>query len=252
MTEIISVVSGKGGVGKTTLVSNLAVALTKLGGKVLVIDGNVSGANLGIHLGVPSVYPVSLNDVLHKDAFITQAIYRHASGFNIIPASLNALGANSQRLKHVMYDILGDYDAILIDASAGVNKEMKSALEASDSCIIITNPELPALSNALLAKKEAQKLNIPIKGIVINKSTGQKYEVNDKDVIDFLELPVLGKIKDHRKVRESIAIGKPILEHRPHNTSSYGIRTIAHKISGIEPPKRTIIDSLKGFIDDIR
>ncbi|MCK5452598.1 MAG: AAA family ATPase, partial [Candidatus Aenigmarchaeota archaeon] len=91
MTEIISVVSGKGGVGKTTLVSNLAVALTKLGGKVLVIDGNVSGANLGIHLGVPSVYPVSLNDVLHKDAFITQAIYRHASGFNIIPASLNAL-----------------------------------------------------------------------------------------------------------------------------------------------------------------
>ncbi len=252
MAEIISVVSGKGGVGKTTLVSNLAVALTKINRNVLVIDGNVSGANLGIHLGVPSVYPVSLNDVLHKNAFITQAIYRHASGFNIIPASLSALGANSQRLKHTLYDILGDYDIILIDASAGVNKEMRSALEASDSCIIITNPELPALSNALLAKKEAIKLNIPIKGIVINKSTEQKYEVKDKDIIDFIELPMLGKIKDHRKVKESIAIGKPILEHRPHNTSSHNIREIAHKISGIEPPKRTIIDSLKGFIDDIR
>ncbi len=252
MTEIISIVSGKGGVGKTTLVSNLAVALTRLGGKVLVIDGNVSGANLGIHLGVPSMYPVSLNDVLNRDAFITQAIYRHASGFNVIPASLNSLGANSNMLKHMLFDILGDYDHILIDASAGVNKEMRSALEASDSCIIITNPELPALSNALLAKKEAQSLNIPIKGIVINKSTEQKYEVSDKDITDFLELPVIGKVKDHRKVRESIAIGKPILVHKPHNTSSFGIITIAHKISGIETPKRTIIDSLKGFIDDIR
>ena len=78
MTEIISIISGKGGVGKTTLVSNLAVSLTKTNAKVLVIDGNVTGANLGIHLGVPSVYPVSLNDVLNKNAFITQAIYRHS------------------------------------------------------------------------------------------------------------------------------------------------------------------------------
>ncbi|MCK5594294.1 MAG: cell division ATPase MinD [Candidatus Aenigmarchaeota archaeon] len=252
MTEIISIISGKGGVGKTTLVSNLAVSLTKTNAKVLVIDGNVTGANLGIHLGVPSVYPVSLNDVLNKNAFITQAIYRHSSGFNIIPASLNSLGANSQALKHMLYDILGNYDFILIDAAAGVNKEMTSAIEASDSCIIITNPELSALSNALLAKKIAEKHNIPIKGVVINKITNDKYEVQTKDITEFLELPIIGTINDHRKVRESIAIGKPIIEHRPRNSSSYSIRCISHKIAGLEEPKRTIIDSMKGFIDDIR
>ncbi|MBW6461685.1 MAG: cell division ATPase MinD [DPANN group archaeon] len=252
MTEIISIISGKGGVGKTTLVSNLAVALTKIKAKVLVIDGNVTGANLGIHLGVPSVYPISLNDVLNKDAFITQAIYRHSSGFNIIPASLNSLGANSAMLKHILYDILGDYDFILIDAAAGVNKEMTSAIEASDSCIIITNPELPALSNALLAKKVANTHNIPIKGVVINKTTNDKYEVQIKDITEFLELPIIGTINDHRKVRESIAIGKPILEHKPHNSSSYSIRCISHKITGLDAPKRTVMDSMKGFLDDMR
>ena len=252
MTEIISVISGKGGVGKTTLVSNLAVALTKIHRNVLVIDGNVSGANLGIHLGIPHAHPISLNDVLNKDSFITQAIYRHPSGFNIIPASLNALGANSKMLKHTLYDILGHYEFILIDAAAGINTEMESALKASDSCIIITNPELPALSNAILAKKAAQEHKIQIKGVVINKAENNKIDVSDKDIIDFLELPILGKINEHRKVRESIAIGKPIVEHKPLNISSHGIRSIAHKISGEDPPKRTAIDSVKGYIDDIR
>ena len=62
----------------------------------------------------------------------------------------------------------------------------------------------------------------------------------------------MGTIKDHRKVRESIAIGKPIIEHKPSNSSSYSIRCISHKIAGLKEPKRTIIDSMKGFIDDIR
>ncbi|MEA3230031.1 MAG: AAA family ATPase [archaeon] len=251
MTQIISVISGKGGVGKTTLVSNLAVALTKIKKKVLIIDGNVSGANLSLHLGVSSAYPVCLNDVLNKDAFITQAIYRHASGFNIIPASLTSLGANSKTLKHMLFNILGDYDIILIDAAAGTNKEMRSAIEASDSCIIITNPELPALSNALIAKKIAIDTGIPIRGVIVNKTTDEKFQVNDRDIIDFLELPILEKIKEHKKVRESIAVGKPIIDYKPYNKSSYNIRSIAHNIAGIEPPKKTVFDSIKGFIDDL-
>ncbi len=252
MTEILSIISGKGGVGKTTLVSNLAVALTKQDSRVLVIDGNVTGANLSIHLGVPSVYPVSLNDVLNNDAYITQAIYRHSTGFNIIPASLTSLGADSKRLKHMLYDILGDYDYILIDASAGVNKEMKSAIQASDSCIIITNPDLTAISNALLAKKAAIENDIPIKGLIVNKATKEKYTLADKDISEFLELPIIGKIDEHRKVRESIAIGKPIIEHKPHNYSSYGIRRIASSISGTEMPRRGFIESIRGFLDDVR
>ena len=92
MTRILSVVSGKGGVGKTTLVSNISASLVKAGKNVLVIDGNVTGSNLHIHLGIEATdNMITLNDVLEDKAFITQAIYRHPLGFSIIPASLSLI-----------------------------------------------------------------------------------------------------------------------------------------------------------------
>ena len=64
MTKIISVLSGKGGVGKTTMITNLATALANKGKKVIVIDANVTAPNLAIHLGIPTASLITLNDVL--------------------------------------------------------------------------------------------------------------------------------------------------------------------------------------------
>jgi len=82
MTRIIGVVSGKGGVGKTTLVSNLGASLAKEGYNVAIVDANLTGANLGLHYGLIS-YPISVHDVMKKNASLSDAVYKHPSGVDI-------------------------------------------------------------------------------------------------------------------------------------------------------------------------
>jgi len=88
MKKIIVITSGKGGVGKTTTAINLAAAINHFGKDVLVIDGNLTTPNIGIHLNSPEV-PISLNQVLMKKAEAFEAVYEHESGLKIMPSSLS-------------------------------------------------------------------------------------------------------------------------------------------------------------------
>lgn len=253
MTKVISVISGKGGVGKTTLVSNLGAALVNLEKNVIVIDGNVTSANLGIHLGMPAINPVSLNDVLKEDAFITQAMYRYKEGFTVIPASVGEIEANYGGLKNQIFKLLGNSDIILIDAAAGVSEEVEAAIDASDEVILVTNPEYTAVLGAISAKKLALKKNKKIMGTIINKRMSEKHEMSAREIELFLELPVLATIRNHRKVREAIACRTPVVSHSPHASVSKQIVNIAYKMLEQEPPKESAVDKIKTFLQkDIR
>jgi len=116
-----------------------------MGQSVLVIDGNISGASLGTHLGVPDDARITLNDVLKTGGFVTQAVMRHPAGFSIIPAEIGDINEQLGGIKHYLGNFIGNYDHILIDAAAGVNKEVEAAVDASDEVLIVTNPELPAI-----------------------------------------------------------------------------------------------------------
>ena len=86
--KIITVTSGKGGVGKTTTAINLGAALNSFGKEVIIVDANLTTPNVGLHLGAPIV-PVNLNHVMQGKAKVTDAIYEHESGTKIIPSSLS-------------------------------------------------------------------------------------------------------------------------------------------------------------------
>ena len=88
MSKIIVIASGKGGVGKTVSAINLAAAMNYFGKDVLVVDGNLSTPNVGIHLNAPEV-PINLNHVLRGEAEPFEAVYEHDSGVKVIPASLS-------------------------------------------------------------------------------------------------------------------------------------------------------------------
>jgi len=88
MQKVIVITSGKGGVGKTITAINLGAAMNYFGKDVLIVDGNLTTPNIGIHLNSPEV-PITLNHVLSKKAEIFEAVYEHGSGIKIIPSSLS-------------------------------------------------------------------------------------------------------------------------------------------------------------------
>jgi len=252
MTKIISVVSGKGGVGKTTLVANLGVALASIGKNVLLIDGNLSGANLGLHLDILPFYPFSLNNVLKGDVPLAKSIYRHHSGVEVIPASLTDIEVNVRRLKYALRELIGRKDFIIIDSAAGMDHEVKTAVNVADSIIIVTNPELPALADAMRIKGMIMEYGKQIDGIVLNRVCGDEFELSKDYVEDYLKLPVIATIPEHKKVKEAIALKLPVVLHAPLSKPALEIRRFSHMLAEIEMPALTLKEKLKMFLGLVR
>ncbi|MFB6144918.1 MAG: cell division ATPase MinD [Candidatus Nanohaloarchaea archaeon] len=250
MTRVISVVSGKGGAGKTTITANLGVALSQQGHNVLIIDGNFSGANMAQHFGL-GFQDVSLNDVLDGDAYITQAVAKHPAGVSVLPASILEFNASSDNLKHAIVEFLGDKDFVLIDSAAGTDDEVQAAVEASDEVLLVSEPELPSLTNCLGAKKLAEQLDRDVVGLVINSVRNEKSEVDDEDIVDLMETDIIGKVPDHKHVREGIALREPVVSYKPSSKASRAIQDVAYRVKGEEPPVRGISSKLRSRIQDI-
>ncbi len=240
MTRVIAVVSGKGGVGKTTVVSNVGTALSHMGDSVLLIDGNVTGANLALHLGMNPVDPVSLNDVLSGRAYLPQAVYKHPSGLAVVPASLFDPNANLDGLKKYIYTMMGAKDFIFIDAAAGVCDETRAAIEAADEVLVVTNPDLPSVTHSMTAKTVADALGRPVIGVVVNMKRGEKHELSEKEVGELMGAPVIHSIPEHRTVREATSKRSPVVSENRYSPASRAFDGLAKKLSGRPAPKERL------------
>lgn len=234
MGKVIVITSGKGGVGKTTTAINLGAALNSFGEEVIVVDGNLSTPNVGLHLGAP-VVPISLTHVLLGKAKLDEAIYEHESGTKIIPCSLS-IKEMSRINKDKLYDIakklrrISDY--IILDSAAGLGEEALAAIDASDEVIIVTNPELPSVTDALKAASVARDLGKEIKGVIITRVQKDGLDMPYLNVKEMLELPVLGIIPEDKSVRKALVRKDAVFHTHPKSKASNAYREIAAKISG--------------------
>ncbi len=235
MTRIVAVVSGKGGVGKTTFVSNLGVALAGMGKNVIVLDANLTTPNLGIHLGVP-LFPITLHDVLKGRANIRDAIYEHESGLKVIPAGISLRdlrGVDSKDLPNALLDLLGSADIVILDAAAGLGREAMAAIEAADEIIIVTNPDLPSVTDALRAVKLSEQLGTKTLGVVLNRVKGEKHEMRREEILSMLDdVELLGEIPEDRNVQRAISVRVPIVRHMPNSMASHAIKRTAARLIG--------------------
>lgn len=235
MTRIICVASGKGGAGKTTIVANLGLALAELGKDVTILDANLTTPNLGIHLGVP-LYPTTLHDVLKGKANIKDAVYEHESGLKIIPAglSLNDLrGIDSRDLPNALLDLLGHSEIIIVDASAGLGREALSAIESSDEMILVTNPDLPSVTDALKAAKLAEQMGTRITGLAINRKKNKSHEMSSIEIQKMLDgIEILAEIPEDEGVQKSLSKRNPVVHHMPNSPASREIKRLAYHIAG--------------------
>lgn len=239
MTRIIAVASGKGGAGKTTIVANLGAALVKRGKNVVVLDANLTTPNLGLHLGVP-LYPVTLHDVLKGRAKIHEAVYRHDSGLRIVPAGIalkDLRGVDTRDLSNSLLDLLGTTDIILVDAAAGLGREALAAMESADEMLLVINPELTSVTDALKAAKLAEQIGTKISGVVINRISGKSHEMSTEEVMAMLDSSeLLAEIPEDDAVKEAISRRVPVVHHKPNSRASIEISKLAARLLGEELP----------------
>ncbi len=234
MTRIIAISSGKGGVGKTTLVSNLSAALAQYGKSVLAVDANLTTSNLALHLGM-HLYPKTLHDVFEGRARIKDVIYTHKAGFKIIPADISLRRQRNIKSHHyidVLYKLLDGNDFILIDSPAGLGKDSLAAIEAADELITVTNPELPAVTDALKLSLIAKRYSTHNLGVVVNRIKRETHELPIEQIEKMLNLPAIGKIPEDREVRKAIALKEPVMTYNPKSPAAQHIRALAAALIG--------------------
>lgn len=234
MAKIITITSGKGGAGKTTTAINIAAALNSFGKDVIVLDANLTTPNVGLHLGAPLV-PISLNHVLSGKAKIADAIYEHESGTKVVPSSLSIRELrklNHGKLKEVGKKLKKVADYIIYDGAAGLGEEALASIESADELIIVTNPEIPAVTDALKVYKVIQELRGHVKGVIVTRVRGVKTEMPVYNIGEMLELPILGVVPEDKNMQAALVMKDAILHTHPKSKASRAYRQIAAKIIG--------------------
>jgi septum site-determining protein MinD len=236
MKKIIVITSGKGGVGKTTTAINLGAAINYFGKDVIVIDANLTTPNIGVHLNSPEL-PVTLNHILLKKVKPFEAVYEHPSGLKIMPSSISIKELKKVKIEKLRdfkedFQELGEY--VVVDSAAGLGNEAISAIELADEIIVVTNPELPALTDALKTIKIADEFGKSIKGIIVTRVRKNKSESNPGFVKEMLEAPVLGMIPEDISVQESIKLKDALIHTHPKSKAARAYKEIAAKIINVD------------------
>jgi septum site-determining protein MinD len=246
MSKIIVITSGKGGVGKTTSAINLGAAINHFGEDVIVIDGNLSTPNVGIHLGSPEV-PVTLNQVMSKKADLFEAIYEHESGLKIIPSSLSIKELKKtkpERMKELKKEFKNLADYIIIDSAAGLGNEALSVIDIADELIIITNPEMPALADALKTIKIAEEMKKIVMGTIVTRVRKNNIEMQPETVREMLEVPILGMVPEDTYMQRALGKKNVVVHIYPKSKSARAYKEIAAKIIGREYDSNSEKESL--------
>jgi len=237
---VFTIASGKGGVGKTITAINLGVALNSFGKEVIVIDANFTAPDLGVYLGAP-VVPVSLNQVIRNKARIDEALYEHHSGTKIVPLSLSIKDMrklNHSKLPGIVNKLRKISDHIIIDSAAGLGSDTISAIKAADEVIVVTNPEMPAVTNALKTIRIADEFGKDARGIIITRVRGQDTEMPISNIREMLEKPILGIVPEERNMQRALIKKDAIFHTHPRSKAAVSYKGIAANILGLPHVKQ--------------
>lgn len=233
MGKIIGVVSLKGGVGKTSSVVSLGHAFSGFGKKVLLVDGNLSAPNLGMHLNVYNPEK-SLHDVLQRKVECNDAVCS-LEDFDLIPSGSGDFNKDEIEyfsLKKKLGGLKRKYDVILIDSSPNLNDETLAVMLASDEIIVVATPDRPTLETTIKAINLAKQRGANISGLILNKVYDKNFEVSLREVESVLSVPVLAVIPHDINFLKALAEFKSPTEIGKNSEASEEFRKLAGALLG--------------------
>ncbi len=238
--RVITITSGKGGVGKTTTTANLSAALAERKQRVVTIDTDIGLRNLDLIMGVEKRIVSDLVDVIEKRATLRQAMIKHKqySELYVIPAAQtrDKTAVSPAQMIEIVNQLRPDFDFVLIDSPAGIERGFRNAIAGADEVLIVTNPEVSAVRDAdrIVGVIEAGERKLPLR-LIINRikpdmvRRGEMLSI--EDVVDILSIEPIGVVPDD----ESVLIGSnrgELLNGR----AGEAFRNIARRLLGEELP----------------
>lgn len=250
---IITITSGKGGVGKTTTTANLAVALALSGLKVVCIDGDIGLRNLDVVLGLENRIVYDLVDVVEGRCRLRQAMIRdkRVPELYLIPAAQtrDKSAVSPSDMVRLVDELRSEVDYVLIDSPAGIERGFRNALAPADLVIVVTNPEVSAVRDAdrIIGLVEAEEKG-PAKLIInrLNPSMVKRGDMlNSDDVLELLAVQLIGVVPEDDAVIVSTNKGHPVaLDGK--SRAGQAFHRIARRLRGEEVPLESF-DEKDGF-----
>lgn len=243
--KIITVTSGKGGVGKSNFVVNLGITLQKLGKKVLIFDADVGMGNDDVLLGVLPKFNVF--DVIFNNKEIDEVIVTGPYGIKLLPggsgmARVNEISSSQRNRFLEKLSSLENLDYILMDTGAGINRSVLGFIACCDELIILTTPEPTSLMDAYSLIKAVVHFKIKSSAkVVINrtldKTEGREtFEKFKNAVKTFLKIDVeyIGNVSEDKKLIQAVRNQKPFVVNTPNCNAAEDILKIANIMQGID------------------
>ena len=241
--KIVTITSGKGGVGKTTAIANIAVALASNGSKVCCIDGDIGLRNLDVVMGLKNRIVYDLVDVIEGRCRLRQAMIRDKrfSELFLIPAAQtrDKSAVSPSDMVRLGDELREEVDWVLIDSPAGIERGFRYAIAAADQVLVITNPEVSAVRDAdrVIGLLEAEEKGSP--SLIINRLNLSMVKNHDmlsaEDVLDLLAVPLIGIVPEDESIIVGTNRGSPIaLESK--SLAGQAFRNIAQRLQGQDVP----------------
>ncbi|MCY4018605.1 MAG: septum site-determining protein MinD [Chloroflexi bacterium] len=241
--KVVTVTSGKGGVGKTTATANIGISLANLGKKVVVIDADIGLRNLDVIMGLENRIVYDLVDVVEGRAKLRQAMIKHKKfeDLFLIPAAQtrDKMAVSPKDMVELTDKLREDQDYVIIDSPAGIERGFRNALEPADEVLVVTNPEVSAVRDAdrIIGLIEAAD-----KGpgrLIINRLKAEMVSKGEMlsadDVFDILSLEIIGIIPEDEFVLSASNSGVPVTLNEG-SRAGMAFRNVARRIAGEDVP----------------
>lgn len=241
--KVITVTSGKGGVGKTTATANLGTALASGGDKVVCVDADIGLRNLDVVLGLENRIVYDLVDVVEGRCRLRQALIRdkRLPDLFLIPAAQtrDKSAVSPSDMVRLCDELRNEFDWILIDSPAGIERGFRNAIAPADIVMVVTNPEVSAVRDAdrIIGLIEAEEKG-PAR-LVINRIKPEMVRRGDMlsadDVLELLAVELIGLIPEDENVVMSTNRGVPVALNGK-SRAGQAFRNVARRLNGEDVP----------------
>jgi septum site-determining protein MinD len=265
MAKVITVTSGKGGVGKSTTTANVSTALALRGKKVIAIDFDIGLRNLDMILGLENRIVYDVVDVMEGRCNLAQAIIKdkRTNNLHFLPASQtkDKTVLDKEKVEKLINELKKDFDYIIIDSPAGIESGFEHSIYLADMALVVTTPEISAVRDAdrvigiIDAKSKKAKEGKEVeKRIIINRIKPELVEkgemLSTEDVLHILALELIGVVPDDEEIVRSTNMGEPIVLDK-NSLVGEAFRRIAARIEG-ENVEFLDLKQKKGFLSKLK